>query len=218
MTLYIAPIVEGHTEQNCVERLLHRIWLGLLGSAERLQVLAPLRPKRDAIVHHSGEAFGVMVQNVFTVLSSTIRKDISGRGLILVLLDAERDCPMELAPRLLESARKARCDADLACVIATRMFENWIVAGASTLAGVNDLPDPLPARDQFEQRSGVAWLEKQLRSKNQARTYKKKIDGAIFVQAMDLTECRANSPSFDKLCRELEKRLPAKSVAEATKE
>jgi hypothetical protein len=36
------------------------------------------------------------------------------------------------------------------------MLENWIVAGASTLAGVSELPDPLPARDQFEDRSGAA--------------------------------------------------------------
>jgi hypothetical protein len=208
MTVYIAPIVEGHTEQNCLERLLHRIWLELLGSSERLQVLEPSRSKRDAIIHPNGEAFQKMVQDVFAVLARRIRKDRSGRGLILVLLDAERDCPIELAQRLLESARKARSDADIACVLAKRMFETWIVAGASTLAGVNGLPDQLPARDQFEDRSGVAWLTSQLRAKDAARAYKKRIDAGLFVQAMNLAECRANSPSFDKLCRELEKRLP----------
>ena len=30
MTLYIVPIVEGHTEQGCIERLLHRVWVELL--------------------------------------------------------------------------------------------------------------------------------------------------------------------------------------------
>jgi hypothetical protein len=88
------------------------------------------------------------------------------------------------------------------------MLENWIVAGASTLAGVNGLPDPLPARDQFEERSGAAWLEAQLRSRNQARKYKKTADADVFVRAMNLQECRGNAPSFDKLCRELEARLP----------
>jgi len=83
-------------------------------------------------------------------------------GMVLILLDAEKDCSKELGPRLLEAARKARSDTDIACVIAEKMFENWIVAGASTLAGINGLPDPLPPRDQFEERSGVAWLEKQL--------------------------------------------------------
>jgi len=138
--------------------------------------------------------------------------------MVLVLLDADDDCPMELAPRLLGSARKARSDADIACVIAKRMFENWIVAGASTLAGVNDLPDPLPARNQFEERSGVAWLDNQLRSRDRARSYRKGLDAKVFVQSMNLAECRTNSPSFDKLCRELEKRLPAKSATEPSNE
>ena len=218
MTLYIAPIVEGHTEQNCLGRLLHRIWLELLANPERLQVLAPSRPKRDAIVHRSDEAFAEIVQDAFALLAGRVRKDSSGRGMVLVLLDADDDCPMELAPRLLGSARKARSDADIACVIAKRMFENWIVAGASTLAGVNDLPDPLPARNQFEERSGVAWLDNQLRSRDRARSYRKGLDAKVFVQSMNLAECRTNSPSFDKLCRELEKRLPAKSATEPSNE
>src|SRR6516162_418666 len=88
------------------------------------------------------------------------------------------------------------------------MLENWIVAGASTLAGVNGLPDPLPARDQFEGRSGAAWLEAQLRSKNKARKYRKTDDAEVFVRGMALQECQDNAPSFDKLCRELEARLP----------
>jgi hypothetical protein len=87
------------------------------------------------------------------------------------------------------------------------MLENWIVAGASTLAGVNGLPDPLPARDQFEDGNGVAWLKAQLKSRNKARAYKKTVDAPAFVQVMDLAECRGNCPSFDKLCRELEARV-----------
>lgn len=54
MTLYIVPIVEGHTEQGCVERLLHRIWHELLAHAERLQVVDPFRGHRDELVHSSG--------------------------------------------------------------------------------------------------------------------------------------------------------------------
>ena len=211
MTLYVAPIVEGHSEQQCLERLLQRLWLELLGRSERLQVLEPSRPKRDALIHPDGKALGGKVQEAFAKLSQKVRTDSDGRGLVLILLDAERDCPKELAPRLLESARKARSDADIACVLAKWMFENWFVAGASTLAGVNGLPDPLPPRNQFEDRSGVAWLTSQLRAKDATRAYKKRIDAETFVRAMNLSECRGNSPSFDKLCRELEKRLPPRA-------
>jgi hypothetical protein len=93
------------------------------------------------------------------------------------------------------------------------MLENWIVAGASTLAGVNGLPDPLPARDQFEDRGGAAWLEAQLRSKNKARKYKKTDDAEVFIRRLALQECRDNAPSFDKLCRVLQARLPAPPAA-----
>jgi len=208
MTLYIAPIVEGHTEQGCVQRLFHRVWGELLGSSERLQVLEPFRGHRFALVHADGGALSASARKALLKLQAKTRKDAEARSLLLVLLDAETDCPATLAPRLSDTVRKALpADVPIACVLAKRMLENWIVAGASTLAGVNELPDPLPPRDQFEDRSGVAWLDEQMRSGDRTRKYKKTADAEDFVRAMNLSECRANSPSFDKLCRELEARL-----------
>lgn len=76
------------------------------------------------------------------------------------------------------------------------------------LAGVNDLPDLLPPRDQLEDLCGTAWLEAQLRSKSKVRKYQKPDDPEVFVRAMALRERRGSSPSFDKLCRDREARLP----------
>jgi hypothetical protein len=146
------------------------------------------------------------IQEAHLKLRARLSRDPEARGLLLLLLDAESDLPCELAPRLLQTARRAQGDADIACVLAKRMLENWIVAGASTLAVVNGLPDPLPPRDRFEDHSGAAWLKEQLHSRNRARTYKKTADAEVFVRSMDLQECRRNAPSFDKLCRELEAR------------
>jgi hypothetical protein len=208
MTLYIVPVVEGHTEQGCVERLLHRIWHELLAQAERLQVVEPFRGHRDEVVHPNGLVLTDTVSRALVKLLSKSRKDAQARPLVLILLDAEGDCPKTLAPRLLDTARKALpADVAVSCVLAKRMLENWIVAGASTLGGVNGLPDPLPPRDRFEDRSWAAWLEEQIRSQNRARKYRKKEDSPAFVRAMALQECRDNAPSFDKLCRDLEARL-----------
>ncbi len=66
--------------------------------------------------------------------------------MLLLLLDAEEDCPAKLAPRLLERARAARCDADVACVLAKRQLENWFKAAAASLAGVSGLPNDLSFR------------------------------------------------------------------------
>jgi hypothetical protein len=208
MTFYIVPIVEGQTEAACVERLLQRIWTEVLAAPFRLQVLAPSRGKRDSLIHPERPDLAEKIEEAHAKLAVRLHRDPSGRGLLLLLLDAEGDCPKDLVPRLLAIARQVRRDADISCVLAKRMLENWVVAGASTLAGVNGLPDTLPARDQFEERSGAAWLEAQLRSRNQARKYKKTADAEAFVRVMALQECRDNSPSFDKLCRELEARLP----------
>lgn len=216
MTFYVVPIVEGQTEVSCIERLLQRIWMELLTAPVRLQVLPASRGKRDALVNPKHPDFKTKIEEAYAKLARRLRHDSSGRGLLLLLLDAERDCPAELAPRLLEAALRVRSDTPIACVLAKRMLENWIVAGASTLAGVHDLPEPLPARDQFEERSGAAWLEAQLRSRNNTRKYKKTADAEPFVRAMNLQECRANSPSFDKLCRELETRFPQQSDATET--
>ena len=213
MTFHIVPIVEGQTEAGCIERLLQRIWTELLAAPLRLQVLPPSRGKRDALIHPKRPDLAEKIGEAHAKLAPRLHRDPSARGLLLLLLDAEGDCPKELAPRLLETARQVRSDADISCVLAKRMVENWIVAGASTLAGVNDLPESLPARDQFEERSGAALLEAQLRSRNKARKYKKTTDAEVFVRAMNLQECRANSPSFDKLCRELESRFPQPSDA-----
>lgn len=215
MTLYIVPIVEGHTEQGCVERLLHRIWHELLAQTERLQVVEPFRGHRDELVHPNGMVLTDTASEALLKLRAKSKKDSQARSLVLILLDAEDGCPATLAPRLLGTARKALpADVAVSCVLAKRMLENWIVAGASTLGGVNGLPDPLPPRDRFEDRSGAAWLETQLRSQQSTRKYRKTADAEVFVRAMALQKCRDNAPSFDKLCRDLEARLVQPPEAE----
>jgi len=208
MTLYIAPIVEGQTEAGCIERLLQRIWTELLVAPIRLQVLPPSRCQRDALLKEHGTELPRKVEEANAKLAQRLRLDAQGLGVLLLLLDAERDCPAELGPKLLATARAVRTNTDITCVLAKAMPENWIVAGAATLAGVNELPDSLPVNDNPEKGSGAIWLESQLRSKNRARKYKKTVDAEAFVRAMSLTDCRAKAPSFDKLCRELETGLP----------
>jgi hypothetical protein len=213
MTVYIAPVVEGQTEVGCVERLLQRVWHELFAGPGRLHVLSPSRGNRDALVSPNGLDLTSKLAEARSKLAQRLKRDQPSRGLLLLLLDAEGDCPATLAPRLLSTAHQALpADVPVSCVLAKRMLENWIVAGASSLAGVNGLPDPLPARDRFEDRNGAAWLEDQLRSRNPVRKYKKTVDAAVYFRAMDLRECRANSPSFDKLCRELEALIPQPST------
>lgn len=209
MTLYVSLIVEGHSEAGgATERLLHRIWKELLVAPIRLQVLTPSRCKRDSFINPKHPEFGAKVEEASLKLTQRLRREQEAKGLLLLLLDAEKDCPVELAPKLLTAAQTVRGDIDITCVFAKQMLENWIVAGASTLAGINDLPDSLPTRDHPENGSGKGWLKARFGPPNLGRTYKETVDAKVFVEKMDLRECHQNSRSFRKLCKELEARLP----------
>lgn len=210
MPLFIGPIVEGQTEQRCVERLLHRTWEELLGQGERLQVMDAFRVPRDRLVHPKGQALAETAEKAFLKLRASCSREEQARMVLLILLDAEGDCPKALSSALLQVARQTvPAELPIACVLAKRMFENWIVAGASTLATVCGLPDPVPARFTVENLSGAAWLDAQIRGTGSRPTlkYDKTAHALRLVQRMDLAECRANAPSFDKLCRELERRI-----------
>ena len=215
MTLHIAPIVEGHTEAGCVERLLQRIWTELLSGPERMQVLPTSRGNRDGLVHPSRDDLAEKVEEAHASLSRRLRRDVSGRGMLLLLLDAESDCPAELAPRLLAAARQARCDADIACVLAKRQLENWFKAAAASLVGVSGLPSDLAVPANAEEGSGDAWLTKQMQKRDRRRKYTKPADAVELARRMDLQQCRDHSPSFDKLCRELAARAPQPPKATA---
>ena len=209
MTLYIAPIVEGHTEAKCAELLLQRIWTGLLRGPERMQVLRPYRGNRDALVHPNRADLADKIKEAYADLSRRLRHDSSGRGLLLLLLDAEEDCPATLAPRLLARAKAARSDADIACVLANRELENWFKAAAASLAGLCGLPNDLSVPANPEKGSGDSWLTRQIQKQNRHRKYTKPTDAVELAKRMDIPQCRDHSPSFDKLCRELEARVLA---------
>src|SRR4051812_11623418 len=98
MTVYVAPVVEGQTEQLCLERLLQRTWAQLLGRPERLQVLEAFRRPRGQLVQASGEALAKAVQEAHLKLRAKIKKEADARSMVLVLIDAEDDCPATLAP------------------------------------------------------------------------------------------------------------------------
>ena len=121
----IVPIVEGHGEQLAVRKLLTRIWTELLGG-DYIEVLQPIRGKRNKLVQEEElrKAIG-HARNKLLVSSR--------QGMVLLLLDADDDPPCELAPKLLELAKKHWSDIDVACVLPKPEYETWIVAGADTL-------------------------------------------------------------------------------------
>lgn len=215
MTIYVVPIVEGETEERCLKILLSRLWKVIqpVGDTSVLAVLEPLPTKRSSLVKIGDSELPKRIGLAANSLRDALWQPAIDTGFVLLMADAEEDCPATLGPLLLKRAKEARADLDIACVLPKRELENWFKAAAASLGGVCGLPPELAAAGDAEHGSGGEWLTSQKRRLGRNMKYKKPDDAVELAKAMDLAQCRANSPSFAKLCRELEARLPPPPVA-----
>lgn len=200
--LRVAAIVEGHGEVQALPILIQRIWIELLG-CEFVDVLTPpIRQKRHQLATNKDGALSNAVCLAANKLESS-RTDLEDPELILVLVDADDDLPCKLGPDMQAVAANARRDFDVACVVANVDFETWFVAASLSLMKFWKHPGEfLPPTDP-EGKNGKGWVKKRF---NGAK-YSETIDQAKLTAQMDLTACRSVSRSFDKLCRELQKKI-----------
>jgi hypothetical protein len=196
--LRVLPIVEGQGEDNSVRILLQRVWYELLGG-EYIEVLKALRGKRLKLVNEQE------LKRALDLAVSKLRaKHLDDPAMVLILLDADSDLPCILGPQLLARARDIRSDADISCVIANAEYETWFVAAAESLTAFMDLArGPAVPEDPERTHQRKKWVQKRFRG----ISYSPTVDQPAMTKTMDLALCRQRSPSFDKLCRELEARL-----------
>jgi hypothetical protein len=193
----VAPIVEGHGEQaSAIRSLLTRLWTGLL-KADFIEVLQPIRRPKSKLVQEAELLRAVDLAALKLGQCSPAR-----RKLILVLLDADEDLPCVLGSALQTLLLNKRPHLDSAVVIANVEYETWFVAAAESLKHYFDLSAGYISDDPEAERQGKATVTKLMHGK-----YGETVDQPRLSAAMDLTLCRKRSPSFDKLCRELERRL-----------
>ena len=126
-------------------------------------------------------------------------------GLISVLLDADKDCPADLGRKLLD--RISRSDVATSVVVAKREYEAWFLAGANSLIGCRIVSDTAVAPPDPESIGDAkGYLERHVLVPG--AVYKETVDQPALTEALDLEMARA-APSFDKLCRDLHRLLPA---------
>ena len=133
----IVTIVEGHGEVDAVPVLLRRIVEAVAPNAN-VEVAPPIRVDRYKVVKP-------------TELERAIElaaRIANGDGYVLVLLDAEDDCPADLGPDLLRRASETRPDRAIRVVLAKREYEAWFVAAVTSIAGLAGIgEDALPPED-----------------------------------------------------------------------
>lgn len=189
----IATVVEGEGEVTAVPVLLRRL-------AHDLGHWTAQFPKPHR--HHRGKL--VSPGGLERVIDQVALLNPRAAG-ILVLLDADDDCPATLAPSLLTRARNARPDLRLAVVLANREFEAWFLAAASSIAGVRGLPPDLEAHpDPESRRDCKGWLSRQ---RVDGHSYRPAADQSALAGKLDLATARQRAASFDKFCRDVENLL-----------
>lgn len=192
MPVTIAAIIEGHGEKDSLPKVLYKI--ARRHSIWDLAVPTPFRVPRGRLTIAGGleQAVGAEARRV------------PGAGGVLVLIDADDDCPAQLGPVLLARARTASAGKPVAVVLAKREFESWFVAAAPSLSSCG-FPEALDAPDDPESiRDAKGWLTDH---RVDGHPYKPTVDQRLLASAFDIDLARKAAPSFDKFCREVESLL-----------
>ncbi len=190
----VALVVEGHGEAIAVPLLVRRIAEELL-DVPPPEVLHPARVPRDRLLQQ-GE-----LERTVDLMSQKVGAD----GGILVLVDADDECPATLGPQMQERARKARPDRATQVVLAVREYEAWFMASSLRLARYRSFASGVqPPVTPEAIRGAKEWLSAQME-----RGYSPTLDQPAFTACFDLEVTRATCPSFDKLVRAVQALLGA---------
>lgn len=189
----IVPIVEGHGEYVSVPILLRRLTAKFRPELQ-VDVQRPIRRARNRIIQPNELERDVELA----------AEKVLGSGGILILLDADTDCPAELGPTLSKRAREARPDRHIEVVLANPEYETWFLAAATSLRGHRGLSSELSAPDTPENISGAKeWLRRQMKT---GATYSETIDQPALTALFDM-DAAQSCASFRKLCRSVERLL-----------
>lgn len=184
----LVPIVEGQSEERAIGVLLRRLVADM--GAGHAQIARPFRVKRNRVVRE-----GELERSIAQAIRSR-----PGAKYVLVLLDADRDCAAELAPKLLARARDAT-DIAVRVVFPTTEVEAWVLAAIESVRGIRGIqgdaePPPFPENVRDAKGALTARMEG-------TRGYVATDDLPAFFDALDVSLAEARSPSMAKLLRDL---------------
>jgi hypothetical protein len=191
VTTTVVSIVEGDGEVLALPILLRRLcdWKTPGVYAE---IPTPIRVRRDRFLNKDDE-FNRHIQ----LASSKCQEN----GWILILLDADDDCPAELGKSILARAQKAAPHRKFSVVLANREYEAWLIAGATSLNGKRGVTLGIHdegVRNAESIRNAKGWFSERMAN----GSYKEVLDQPALSASVDLDEAFEHSRSFRKLCCE----------------
>lgn len=192
----VVAIVEGYGEVTALPVLLRRLgdWRT---PGIPIEILPPIRVQRDRFLNREEEF------RRYLLLAAA---KCGENGWVLVLLDADDDCPSELAAPLLQRVQAYIGHRRASVVLANREYEAWFIAAAESLnhqRGFNF--DPTDFIDAETPRDAKGWIGARMLG----GTYRETTDQTAFSARMDLQQAFNHSRSFRKLTREWDRQIEA---------
>lgn len=181
-------IVEGQGDEAAAPVVVRRI-LSLLAPDRQVSRPETVRVSRSKLAKEDEVRRAVEL----------VARRVGPGGPIIILFDADDDCPAALAPRVLSWARRARSDRAIAAVMAMREFEAWFLGAAASLGGIRGLPDGLePPANPEGVRGAKEWLGRLMPD-----GYGATLEQVELARKFDLEAARRTCPSFDKFVRDV---------------
>ena len=126
-----------------------------------------------------------------------------GRRAILIVRDADDDCPGQQAPALLEWVTRVATPIQVSIVYAKAEYECWFLAAVHSLRGDRRIAEDAMAPPEPEAiRGAKEYLQRQCMIPG--ATYSPTVDQPALTDRFSFEETRQACPSFDKLWRDLE--------------
>ena len=182
----IVAIVEGDGEVEAVPLLMRRIAVEVTPLSPPT-IFKPIRVRRQRILKE-GE-----LERYVRLAGAQV--GVGGR--ILVLMDANGDCPAMAGPHVLARARRSCPGRLIESVLAKCEYEAWFLAAAESIAGTRGILPEVSAPPEPESiRGAKEWLDNRMKG-----SYRPTADQAAFTAGFDMEAARRRSASFDKMWR-----------------
>lgn len=194
--MVVQPIVEGQGDEAAAPILLRR--LAAEAEAWDVEIARPHRQRRNQLSRMAD------FQNAVRV--AVLTPDCAG---VLILFDADDDCPRERAPAFEAWAREASRDVPSAVVMANREYEAWFLASMESLRGTTlvraDAVDhPEPERPRH--------AKGEMKKRMEGSRYLETVHQAPLTASFDLAAAYRHCRSFRRLVRAFGLLLEASGV------
>ena len=194
--MVVQPIVEGQGDAAAAPILLRR--LANEAQAWNVEIARPHRRRRNQLARMPDFQDAVRV--------ALLTSDCAG---VLILFDADDDCPRDCAPQFQAWAREASPHVPSTVVMANHEYEAWFLASIESLRGSThvradavDHPEPERPRD----------AKGEMRRRMEGGRYLETVHQAPLTASFDLAAAYRRCRSFRRLVRAFGLLLEASDV------